>query len=268
MAYGRRSTYRRKGRRGNRSLSTRNIFNRKGAKAQAKQIYALRKSVNRVARMCKPEVKTIASDMNVGLLGHPGNYPNNTVALSQRFAMPYPPIGAAEGNRIGDLISALPLKIYFSSQYKKIINSVTTPSISKLMTTSGGVRMIVVQSKSALNTAPGVGDLLEHTSQSQGETVGMLNSPFISGITARFHILYNKVMYYSENHLIRCKNLAIKPVIKRVRWEDGYQYPLGHIWVFLVAGGFTVINYGTQENPYDYDVCDYSIKFELPFTDA
>ena len=57
MAYARRSTYRRKGRRGNRTLSTRRIFNNKSAKAQAAQIYALRKSVNRVRRQCKPEVK-------------------------------------------------------------------------------------------------------------------------------------------------------------------------------------------------------------------
>lgn len=269
MAYGRRrSMYRRKGRRGNRTLSTRRIFNNKGAKAQAKQIYALRRSVNRVARMCKPEVKLARSDQIHGIIGLNNIYIGATVSNLQTYAAPVPALGTNDGSRIGNLISALPLKVSFASQYKKIINSVTTPVASKLTDTSGGVRMIVVQSKVATSTAPVLTDILSHTPTTLADSVGILNSTFVRDITARYSILYNRVFYYSENHLIRCKNLSIRPALRKIRWEDNQTYPAGQIWIFLVAGGFTYVDVGSGDNPYDYDVCDYSIKFEQPFTDA
>lgn len=268
MAYGRRrSTYRRKGRRGNRTLSTRRIFNNKGAKAQAKQIYALRRSVNRVARMCKPEVKTARSITSNDVIGLNNIYVGATVSNVKYYTAPTPPPGENDYQRIGNIIKLLPLKINFSSQYKKIINSVTTPIATKLMDTSGGVRMIVVQSKSALVNAPTITDLLEYTPTGINDSVGILNSPFRRNITARFSILYNKVIYYSENQLIKCKNIAVRPAIKSMRWEDNYTYPLGQIWVILVAGGFTFVDVGSGDNPYDYDVCDYAIRFDQPFTD-
>lgn len=269
MAYARRrSTYRRKGRRGNRTLSTRRIFNNKGAKAQASQIYALRRSVNRVARMCKPEVKTVRSDNINGIVGLNNIYPGVTISSTNVYTAPTPNIGTGESGRIGDLVSLLPLKINFASQYKKIINSVTTPIATKLLDTSGGVRMIVVQSKSALTNAPAITDILAHTPTSIDTSVGILNSPFVTGITARFNILYDRVIYYSENQLIKCKRLRVRPVIKKMRWESGYTYPIGQMWVFLVAGGFSFVDVGSGDTPYDYDVCDYAIKFEQPFTDA
>lgn len=57
MVYGRRS-YRRNRRTRSRTLSTRNIYLRKSATNQAKQINALKRRVNYVSRQCRPEIKT------------------------------------------------------------------------------------------------------------------------------------------------------------------------------------------------------------------
>lgn len=268
MAYGRkRSTYRRKGRRGNRTLSTRRIFNNKGAKAQAKQIYALRRSVNRVARMCKPEVKLSRSVTFNDIIGLNNIYVGATVSSSKVYDCPVPPVGENDYQRIGNSIKLLPMKINFSSQYKKIINSVTTPIATKLLDTSGGVRMIVLQSKAALTNPPTATDILEYTPTGLNDSVGILNSPFRRGITARFNVLYNKVIFYSDNQLIKCKNIKVTPAIKTMRWEDPYVYPVGQMWVMLLAGGFSFVDVGSGDNPYDYDVCDFAIRFEQPFTD-
>lgn len=268
MAFKKNGKYTWKGRRYHKYLSSRNIFGHKGAKSQAKQIYALRKSLNKVAKMCKPEVKTCRSENINDVVGLNNIYPGVTISNYKSYAVPTPSVGTIDGQRIGDLITLYPLKVNFASQYKKIINSVTTPIATKLMSTSGGVRMIVLQSLSALDNPPEPADVLSHTPTSIDNSVGILNSPFIKNITARFNILYNKVYYYSDNQLIKCKNLTIKPVIRKMRWEEGYNYPIGQIWVMILAGGFSFVDVGSGDTPYDYDICDYAIKFELPYSDA
>lgn len=251
-----------------RALTTRRIFNNKSAKSQAKQIYALRKSINSVKKMCKPEIKEVRSIVFNDIVGLNNIYPGQTVSNVKTYTMPLPDLGSSDSGRVGNIVSILPLKVNFSSQYKKIINSVSTPIATQLLNTSGGVRMIIVQSKSALNNAPTLTDILDDTPTALSDSVGILNSPFVKGITARFNILHNNVIYYSENQLIKCKNLKIKPVIRQVRWENEYTYPIGQIWVFIVAGGFTFVDVGSGDNPYDYDICDYSITFNQPYSDA
>ena len=268
MPYKQNGRYTWKGRRYRKHLSTRNIFNHKGSKAQAKQIYALRKSLNKVAKMCKPEVKVVRSTTVNDVIGLNNIYPGQTIESVKSYAIPLPALGTNDSERIGNLIRAYPAKIQFSSQYKKIINSVTTPIASPLINTSGGLRLIVLQTKAAINEFPNIQDILKYTPTSISDSVGILNSPFKDGITARYHVLENKVMYYSENKLIRCKNFTIKPAVKSVRWEEGITYPEGTFFVFLVAGGFTFTDVGSGDTPYDYDLVDYAIRFELPYSDA
>lgn len=258
----------RKNFRNNRALSTRRIFNNKSAKSQAKQIYALRRTINYVKKQCKPEVKVCETETQHDMIGLNNIYPNQTISNFKLYEPYLPNLGTNDYSRIGNLISAYALKINFSSQYKKIINSVSTPIATKLLGTSGGVRIIVLQSKSALNNPPTLTDILESTPTSLNDSVAILNMPFKTGITARYHILYNKITYYSENQLIKCKNIKLQPAERSLRWEDGYTHPSGKFWVFLIAGGFSFVDVGSGDTPYDYDVCDYSIKFEIPFSDA
>lgn len=258
----------RKNLRNNRALSTRRIFNNKSAKSQAKQIYALRKSINSVRQMCKPEVKVNRSQTYHDVIGLNNIYVGTTISNYKMYSIPLPLVGTGDENRIGNVINLLPLKFNFSSQYKKIINSVSTPIATRLLNSSGGVRMIVLQTKAAVDNPPDLVDILNETPTSLNDSVAILNTPFKNGITARYHILQNKLIYYSENQLIKCMNLKIRPVIKKVQWESGYVYPIGQIWVFLVAGGFSFVDVGSGDNPYDYDVCDYSLKMEIPYSDA
>lgn len=271
----RRSTYRRKGRRGNRTLSTRRIFNNKGAKAQAAQIYALRKSVNRVRRQCRPEVKEVNTEINNRLLGvyHSGTGAPPTVS-DARFDTPMPVLGTGDNNRIGDLIKILPLKFRMSLQYREIYGTAegaTQWTIPKLPTHGMQVRVIAIQAKASMNSAPILSDVLEtyNTNYDYITTSGNMVQHFKTGITSRFNILFNKVYSVSEDKPQLSRNLIIHPKIRSVRWEQGYTYPRGQIFLFFFQGGAvsrTVI--ADPNNLYDYNGTDVTFFFTQPYTDA
>ena len=122
MAYGRRSTNRRKGRRGNRSLSTRRIFNNKSAKAQAKQIYALRRAVNRVRSMCSPEVKVRRTSIDERGLALSSTASTGTVNWSV-VRHPMPDSGSSDSTRIGNKIRLIAPKMYVALQYVENLKS-------------------------------------------------------------------------------------------------------------------------------------------------
>ncbi|AJD07491.1 putative capsid protein [Odonata-associated circular virus-17] len=220
MAYGRRSTYRRKGRRGNRSLTTRRIFNNKGAKAQAKQIYALKRAVNRVRAQCKPEVKYVKSETQNRALGleHQG------ASFLQYYAqLPMPGIsaGTGDGNRIGDNVRLLPMKLGINIRYEEYMNSLTKtyPVDIPLNSTGGQVRIIAVQAITAHSNEPQLVDLMNANEYNMGAigAAGMMNMSFKRGITSHYKILMNKVVTVSKDRPIVNKRYLIRPAIKHLK---------------------------------------------------
>nr|QXN75472.1 MAG: capsid protein [Virus sp.] len=272
----RRSTYRRKARRGSRTLSTRRIFNNKGAKAQAAQIYALRKSVNRVRRQCRPEIKEVNTSFDNRLLGQyiSGSGTPDTVSDAV-FATPMPTVGNGDNNRIGDLIRLLPLKFRMNLQYREVYGTAegaTQWTIPKLPTHGMQIRVIAVQAKASMNSAPTLAEILESYSTTSWDyltTSGNMVQQFKNGITARFHILMNKVYSTSEDKPTLARTLSIHPRIRSVRWEQGYTYPRGQIFLFFFEGGAvsrTVV--ADPNNFYDYNATNIMFKFSQPYTDA
>lgn len=278
--YGR-STYRRKGRRGNRSLSTRRIFNNKGAKAQAKQIFALRKSINRVAKQCRPEYKLIRTDTENRGFGYDGTssvvvYPNLLNALIAPIVRPAE--GTSDSQRIGNKISITPLTFFMNVQYKHINEIVSNiyPYTQNPIASSGLVmRFVAVQAMSATDTMPGIGDIFAFDYTAPGtlpqDLMMMMTMPFKNGITARYKILKDKRYFINEDKPILAKRIKVKPVIKTLRWEDGYTYPRGMIFYILMTAGGDML-YTTEQttgvNFFNYNMLDTTWRHEYAYTDA
>ena len=112
MAYGYRRTRGRKStRRGNRTLSTRRIFNNKSARAQAAQINALKRRINRVYRAAKPEVKVVET-LRTERMMLP-NMEDNVVG----FDFIKPSLGTADDQRIGSMIHMVQPTLFINGKY-------------------------------------------------------------------------------------------------------------------------------------------------------
>lgn len=267
MAYARRSTYRRKGRRGNRSLSTRRIFGNKGAKAQARQIYALRKSVNRVARMCKPEVKQFATTQNTIKVAAYTSADVNQ--LYHKIEVPFPQPGTGDNQRIGDRVRQLPITFFMNGIYREITNSSNGIPLYNVISSKGcAMRIVAIQNRIASNSTPSITSLFDtfETSTNTVLTMANINNPFKRGITANYIVLYDKVFYFNDIKPIRNLKLKIYPKIKHLRWEQDFTYPRGEVCFYVMFGGLQSTSNNLNEA--DYNQVEMTYWMKLPFTDA
>ena len=263
----RRSTRGRKVRRGNRTLSTRRIFNNKGAKAQAAQIYALRKSVNRVRRQCAPEVKVQYTTTANRIFSVSGSVPITDAIVP----MPNIVEGVSDTARVGNMIKLYPLKINTSMFYEEVINSrLGYPPFSELRSHGAQIRFFALQSRSALNSPPTLADVLRDVNFTTDiDSSMMMRMPFKTGITARFNILKNTVFTMSKDKPCLSTVIKVAPKSRTLRHEQGYSYPKGFIWVFWLASG--MVKRTSQEGEAtveDYNNISVSWRMEQAFTDA
>lgn len=268
MANARRSTYRRKGRRGNRSLSTRRIFNNKSAKAQASQIYALKRAVNRVRSQCKPEVKVQYTQNTANRIF---SYSGSVPVTDAMFPMPTISEGTGDGSRIGNMIKLYPLKINTAMFYEEVINSrLGYPPFSELRTHGAQIRFIAIQSKAALNQAPSLNDILRAVDfDSDIDSSMMMRMSFKTGITARFNILKNKVYSLSKDKPCLSTTIKVAPRSRSLRYEYGFTYPKGFIWCFWLASGMVKRTSEEGESTVeDYNNISVSWRMEQAYTDA
>lgn len=263
----RRSTYRRRGRRGNRTLSTRRIFNNKGAKAQAAQIYALRKSVNRVRRQCLPEVKEFTSAQNtIKAAAYTSADVNQTYF---KIEVPIPQSGTGDNQRIGDKVRQLPITLFLNGLYRTITNSSNGIPLYNVISSKGcGMRVVAVQNKIATNATPAITAIFDtfETSTNAVLTMANLNNPFKRGITANYNILYDKVFYFNDNKPIQNLKMKIYPKIKHLRWEQDFTHPRGEVTFYVMFGGLQSTSNNLNEA--DYNQVEFTYWMKLPFTDA
>lgn len=271
MAYARRSTYRRKGRRGNRALSTRRIFSNKGAKAQAKQIYALRRAVNRVKAQCQPEVKIVrTSTANRGLALSSTATPGTTPYSSVSIPLPSPTTGTTDSTRIGNKVRLMNPKFYVGLQYRELNNSAAGYYNSTLNNRGIQVRFIAVQAKVPHSAVPQLTDILQNVNfNSQIDSMMMMREPFQIGITSRFNILMDKRITVNADSPTKSYRFSIKPSTRSVVWEDGQTYAKGAIYLFMLGGGFSFKMFESGEAElYDSNLVDVTFRMSTPFTDA
>lgn len=265
----RRSTYRRKGRRGSRTLSTRRIFNNKGAKAQAAQIYALRKSVNRVRRQCLPEIKTYTGPQDTVKFAA---YTSADIPQTYRI-IPYPliPQGTDDAKRIGNKIKLLPTTFFLNGIYRTITNSSNGIPLYNVISSKGcAMRVVAIQNRttSTSNGVPSPENIFDtfETSTNTVLTMANINNPFKRGITANHYILYDKVFYFNDDKPLLNLKMRIIPRIKHLRWEDGVTYPRGQITLYVMFGGLQSTSNNLNEADYNQVEATYWIK--MPYTDA
>lgn len=270
MAYGRRrSSYRRKGRRGNRALSTRRIFGSKSAKAQAKQIYALRRAVNRVRSQCQPEVKICRSSIDNRGLALSATATPGSIQYSN-FTLPLPVIGNSDSTRIGNKIRLVNPKVFIGLQYRERITSAAGYYNSTLNTRGIQVRLIAVQAKVPHASTPALTDILQNVDfDGQIQSMMMMREPFQIGITSRFHILLDKRMTVNADNPTKSYRIGVKPRSRSVVWEDGQSRPKGAIYFFVLGGGYDYRRFESgEEFLYDSNVADFTFRMETPYTDA
>lgn len=273
MVYAKRKFNRyRKNFRNNRSLTTRRIFNNKSAKSQAKQIYALRKSINYVKKQCRPEVKVVETNIDVQefTATTSGEEPNLFNNMWRRFEVPLPTYGDFDSQKTGNLITILPFTWFINAQYGRKTNTSNGIPYYNLVNEGTGacMRLVIVQSTRSLNTAPTPLDLfpLFEDYPNWQITISNMNCPYRNGITNDWNILYDKVKYINDNRPIYNKRLKITPKDRSVIWEDGFTYPKGSIFMFCLCSGLR--STGNNLNQSDYDYIAFNHHTTLPFTDA
>lgn len=273
MPYAKRSFKRyRKNFRNNRALTTRRIFNNKSAKSQAKQIYALRKSINYVRNQCKPEVKVVETPIVINEFTSTtsGDEPILVNNMWRRYNIDVPSSGNNDNNRIGNMVKMLPLTWYINAQYGRKTNSSSGIPYYNLINEGTGAcfRLIAVQAKQSMKQPPTPTDLfpLFEDYPNWQTTISNMNCPYRNGITTNYNILYDKVKYINDNRPIYNKRLKIKPIDKTLVWEDGYLYPKGIIFYFIICSGLR--STGNNLNQSDYDYIAFNHHTTLPYTDA
>lgn len=262
----------RKGRRNYSSLSTRRIFNNKSAKAQAKQIYQLRRRINRVYKATKPEVKVVETSRTERML-----LPN----IDDRyipFAFVMPAQGTEDNQRIGSVVHIVEPTLFISAKYSAVTKSNPAPLYNQQLLNGGAaMRIIAVQTRVPLNTTPDINSLLHNNiSQSfQGvDNIANLRIPFEVGITTRFNIIYDKVKYFSVNKPIYSKRINFKPTIKNLKWDPdnggdtSFTYPVGTIFCYIIQGGLESNNLNLDAEGTDYTRITLSYSQKLAYTDA
>lgn len=277
MVYARRRRVgRRAGRRGARTLTTRNIFNRKGARAQAAQISALKKRINRVYRRTKPEFKVLRSATENRAFGYATT---NGPSFLDRYALlgiNLPSEGTADSQRIGNKLSLYPVNFFMNVRYtetNEIISNVYPYIQHPLKTTGMMLRFVAVQAIAAEAAPPTPSDIFQGAylddSDSTPDSMMMMTMPFKNGITTKYKILKDKRIRVNQDNPIYAARFKVKPVIKSLRWEAGVSQPAGMIYYIIIGAGGDVTAQSVEGTTYfNYNYLDTTWRHEITYTDA
>lgn len=232
MAYGRKRTYsRRRNYRSSRTLSTRNIFNNKGSRAQASQINSLRRRINYVYKQCKPEIKTIESEP----LTYTLDYNPSSGRFYHLYQVTMPELGVEDNARVGNSCNILDSHIFMNMRLQWKGNpSYTLNNIGQLTNTT--VRIIPFIVKSAMEGQPDPEDILTFGSPLTSAAQYRLNpiSPFNEGVSAKYQILgdYRYNLRFDDKATINTK-LKIKGS-KIKKYMDTQYYSVGKAAIYLL----------------------------------
>ena len=171
-----------------RQLSTKRIYSRTSARAQASQIASLRNRVNRVYRACKPEIKSsYASPETI-------SYTSSSLSSYYRiYPLTTPSQGVGDNQRIGNKIKVLNGTVYLSMEYFN--NSSTGYHNSE--SSGAQYRVIIGQFRTpqGSNIIPTIGTLFDNPSFSGATYTQMAVCPLKTGITSMYAIIKDILRY-------------------------------------------------------------------------
>lgn len=209
----RRSTYRRKGRRGNRTLSTRNIFNNKSSRAQANQINAMRKRISYVYRQCRPEVKLAENPVIQQYIPYDDEKPY------WLYSIDMPTEGIGDDQMIGNVVNIKDVHLYLNARVDSLSDSATNPTYL----IQGGVpitmdyRIILFGLKSSVEHLVPVDDILDIRNYNTSYSDYHMNAirPFNAGASNVVKIFYDRHFSLSaqgrvsRSHVLKLKGSRI-----------------------------------------------------------
>lgn len=250
-------------RRGKKHLSNYNIATKTGAKSQAKQIYYLKKRVNKIQRLTKPEIVTIqrnsksldlvSSQSVVGWLF--GEDPGNLQGIT-------PVLGPINSNLVGQTDASVPnnfarllnFKLYGNMQY----TSLTETSVPV------NVRIVIVQTRSSRPSDISPNDIF--TSNSNGvDNFSAVFGPLQTGLARTCKVLSDKRYCLSYQRPSINIRTSLKYLMNFYRDansntpSDGFseQYGKGSIYVFYAV-------YTTSQEK----VGSLNLMYKLAYSDA
>lgn len=214
MVYGRkRRSTRRTYRRSRRALSTRNIFNNKGARSQASQISALKKRINHVYRQCRPETKLKEGSPVVLAVAWDDE---NPYAL---YSVDMPDVGTGDSDMTGNVCNIKDVHIYLDAELDM---QYTAPNYALYGGVPGNLsyRIVAFCTKSLTDNSPDVDDIAVTIPQTTNPNQYKMNSirPLNEGVSSKYDILYDRNFSvtqsrYSRKHHLRVTGSRIRKYI-------------------------------------------------------
>lgn len=223
-----RGNYRGNYRRGRKwsSLSTRNIFANRSAKSQANQIYKLRKRLNYLSKLNKPETKVLYTNANSF------SFDSQTILNTYKsFLVPLPSLGTGDSDRIGDFIRVKSLQLNISAEYYN-----NAPSGFHNSESSGSAYRIIVgqYKRTSPFSAPTIGGVLQESSNTGSAYTNQSVCPLKTGQTEFSSILFDKSYTISINKNQAIHKFRIKP--DDIRFDDANS-EANYIWVIILSAG-------------------------------
>lgn len=243
--------YRRNYRRRNSRLSTRRIFSRTSAKSQASQIASLRNRINKVYKVCKPEIKTIVTSAETF------NYTSETVSSYYKFyPITSPDLGTGDKERIGNAVRVINGVLYLSCEY---FNSSAT-GYHNTESSGAQVRVIVAQWTSAHTPTqiPSIQSIFEFPGNTGANYTQMALSPLKEGITNSNIILRDLRFTMTSDRNQKMLKIPFKPR-KPYVFDDSGNFP--NTWCCILVTG---LHYDTDFT----ETVKITVSDKLVFTDA
>lgn len=249
MAYGYKRYRRYRKSRSNR-LSTRRVFSKTSAKAQASQINTLRKRINYVSRQCRPETKVL----NGAVLSK--TFDSQTL-LNTYWAIPGPLVnlGSEDNQRIGDKINIKNVQFTFTAEYYN--NSQTGYHGSESAGTT--MRIIIGQFKTprSYDVVPSISDVLSQSSNTGAVYTHQAVIPLKNGITEQYNILKDMKFVMTSSNNQRLIKFNVKPRSFRYTSKEEFN----NIWIMIITAGL--------HNDTDFsEFVEMSANIKMVYTDA
>lgn len=230
----RRYSNRRNYRRGNRTLSTRSIFNNKSARAQAGQLNAMRKRINYVYRQCRPEIKTADSYVDQHYIPYDDTYSYRLISLDM------PIEGVGDHAMTGNVINIKDVHIYMNA----MVQAMSTDQSAPTYLIQGGIpismdyRVILFALKASSDHEPDVYNLLEVSKYADDFKGYQMNAvkPFNPGASSVVKIFYDRKFSLStQGRVSRSHHLKLKgSQIYRFTRDPSTMYSKGRLFALII----------------------------------
>lgn len=203
-----------------RTLSTRNIYNKRSSKSQANQIYVLNKKVNAIAKANRPDTHILTN----GPISH--QFTNETLASVHKSYSS----GLSPNGNYARLLDFTIAGTFEYGDNKEAFPGIEVPR-------AGTIRLVIWQSLSskASSSVQSMDSLIDISSSGAGYELNTMR-PFKNGVTAYVKILYDKTYTVSSEYPVRPFKVSIKKLMP-MRIETGDAKPRGEVYFGFVTSG-------------------------------